>query len=225
MGRKQKIKKGAIDIADIINDVARPEFIIMDAKIHDDYCHYGYEVTGEIGRGDYHSVKGTGIVKDDMKNAYQKFNVHMAFIDGVFGHKGIEVEDIDRLHDHEVAFDYTVTGFKIKGSGDNEAIVLIGKKYVNSVKGYIELVTPKIALDSLSSYVWYNELKAAADNARQEVALYKNGKYDVPEPEKLEAEAKKQTKITFASDQGAYAPLSDEEFQYNDGAEIEEARL
>ena len=37
---------------------------------------------------------------------------------------------------------------------------------VGTAGGRIELATPKIPLDNLSSYHWYNELKVAADNAR-----------------------------------------------------------
>ena len=34
-------------------------------------------------------------------------------------------------------------------------------------------------MDELSSYQWKNELKTAVDNIRHEVALYKEGNFDV----------------------------------------------
>jgi hypothetical protein len=172
------------------------EFIIKDATIKDDFCNYSYEIASGIGLGDMHSVKGKGIIEDDMRNAFASFNVHMACIDDVFKHSGVEVEDIDSMKDDQLTFLYTVTGFKIKGGKDDESIILIGNKYVSSAGGRIELETPKIPLDNLSSYKWYNELKAAADDARREVELYKEGKYTSPEADEPE-EKFSQTKMTF----------------------------
>lgn len=172
--------------------------VITAASIKDDFCHYSYEITGGVGLGDSHSVKGSGVIEDDMRTAFSKFNVHMAFIDDVFKHSGIEVEDIDAQHSNELTFLYTVTGFKIKGKEDNESIILIGNKYVSSAGGRIEMETPKIALDDLSSYKFYNELRDAAEKARNEVWLYKEGKCTIPESDE-EEETRKQTKITFDS--------------------------
>lgn len=151
-------------------------FEITSAQIADDFCNYSFEILAGVGLGDTHNVKGKGIIDPDLQEAFSKFNAHLAFVDDVFGHSGIEVADIDMFHTHDLTLLFNVTGFQIKGGEGNESIVLIGTKYVNSVTSRIELKSPKIPLDGLSSYKWHNELKGAADIAREEVALYKGGK-------------------------------------------------
>lgn len=159
-------------------------YIIQEGKIIDDFCHYGYEIMDGVGIGEIHKVKGkVGIIKDSMRKAFVLFNVHLAALDEAFHLSGIEIEDIDKLHSHDLTGNYFVTGFEIKGIEDNESIVLIGNKYVPSAGGRMELKTPRIVLDSLSSYTWWNELKAASDKARYEVARYKEGHCTIPEPE------------------------------------------
>lgn len=200
-----KGKKGSIDnpisvkeIKKVFEKIVRQKrpFEIMEADIKDDFCNYKYEVIEDIGLGDTHKVDGNGIIEDDMRKAFAVFNVHLAVIDDVFKHSGIEIQDIDKLHGHDLTFLFNVTGFKIKGGKDNESIILIGNKYVNSAGGRLEVKSPRIPLDTMSSYKWYNELKAAAEKAREEVALYKEGKYTPVEVEEP-AEDLKQTKISF----------------------------
>ncbi len=152
-------------------------YIIKDATIKDDYCNYSYEITDGIGFGDTHNVKGSGVIEDDLRKAMGILNVHLAVIDDVFKHSGIEIEDIDRYHAHDLTGLYNVTGIKIKGSKENESVIIIGNKYVSSAGGRIELASPKIPLDSMSSYKWYNELIVAVEDVRHEVELYKEGKY------------------------------------------------
>jgi hypothetical protein len=168
-------------------------FNITQAQIKDDFCHYSYEVIQGIGLGDTHNVKGSGIIDDDMRNAFSAFNVHMAVIDDAFKNKGVEIVDIDSMRNHELTGYYHVTGFKIKGSAENESIILLGNKYVSAAGGRMELESPKIPLDNLSSYKWYNELKTAADAARKEVELYKGGKYTAVEAEEQETKYKQTT--------------------------------
>jgi hypothetical protein len=156
-------------------------FTIKEASLKDDFCNYKFEILRGVGSGDTHSVNGSGIIEDDMRDAFARLNVHLAAIDDVFKLSGIELENIDNYHNHELTSRYNVTGFKIKGGTENESIILIGSKYVGTAGGRIELATPRIPLDNLSSYQWYNELKEAADNAREEVALYKEGKYTAVE--------------------------------------------
>lgn len=164
-------------------------FLIKDAAIKDDFCNYSYEIISGIGIGDTHSVKGSGIIEDDMRNAFAVFNVHLAVIDDIFKHSKVKISDIDAMHGHDLTGLVNVTGFKIKGSNENESIILVGNKYVSEAGGRIELVTPRIPLDNLSSYKWYKELKVAADAARLEVELYKGGKYTPVVEEEIKEEA------------------------------------
>jgi hypothetical protein len=161
------------DVAEKLTE-GRP-YKITDAEIKDDLCNYSYEIIRGIGVGDSHSVKGSALVDQDLSKALAQFNVHLAVIDDAFKHSGIEVEDIDEEHGHDLAFLYTTTALKIRGTEDSPSIILIGHKYLSS-GGRMKIESPKISLDKGSSYKWYNELKAAADAAREEVALYKEGK-------------------------------------------------
>lgn len=182
-------------IMDIIVENKRP-YKITSANLVDGYCNYGFEITDGIGKGDSLTGKGSHVVKDDLRDVFAKMNVHLAVRDDIFKHAGVEVEDIDQMHGHEYATLYSVTGFKMGGSDESESIVLIGNKYVSGGDRF-SLTSPKIMIDNLSSYKWWNELKAAADACREEVALYKEGKY-IEEEEEIEVKEKsKQTKLSF----------------------------
>lgn len=152
------------------------EYAITNAVIKDDFCNYGFDVLDGIGIGDTHNVKGRGMVLDDLKDSFQKLNVHLAAIDDVFKHSNIEVKNIGSMQNHELAGLYRCNGFKIKGSEDNKTVVLTGTKFV-SVGGQIAMESPKILLDKFSSYTWHNELSEALDAAIIEVEMYKEGKY------------------------------------------------
>lgn len=149
---------------------------IREARIKDDFCLYQYEEASGKTIGFKHKVDGKGIIEDDLRNAFARLNVHMAFIDDIFTHSRIKVEDIDTLHNDELTMLYTCTGFKIQGGEENESIILTGNKYLSG-GARMEITTPKIAIDSLSSYKWHNELKTEADKCREEVALYHYGKF------------------------------------------------
>jgi hypothetical protein len=157
------------------NEETNRSYKITSASIKDDFCNYRCEITRGVGLNDGHDVDGKGLVLDDLKDAFVKFRVHMAYVDGVFRYRGLVVKDIDAYHDDEFVSHYVVTGFKIYGSGDNEAIVLMGNKYCPGFSERMKVTTPRIGMDNLSGYNWYNEIKAAADVAREKVALYKEG--------------------------------------------------
>jgi len=65
------------------------EFEITSAQIKDDFCNYSFEVLKGNGLGDTHNVKGKGIVDVDMHKAFNRFNVHPAFIDDIFTHNNV----------------------------------------------------------------------------------------------------------------------------------------
>jgi hypothetical protein len=158
-------------------------YIIKEATLKDGYCNYVFEITKGTGFGDKHKVDGSGLIEDDLRYSFGRFNVHMAAIDDVFKHSDVEIDDINNFHGHEHAHLYNTTGFKISGGKDDESVILIGTKYVSCAGGRIEIKTPKIPLDNNSSYPWFQQLREAVDRAREEVALYKEGKYTVEEDE------------------------------------------
>jgi len=193
------------ELAAIIDGPVR-DYVIQGAAINDGYCHYQYEITGGVGIGNPHSVKGKHVILDTMRDAFVKFNVHLANLDDAFKIANHDVEDIDTLHGDEITCRYTVTGFKTKGTEENLSVSLIGIKYSSIAQGRIALTTPFIALDKLSSYKFYNELKDAVDKARLEVSLYHEGNYRMEEDDDDEEEGgkkKKARQLTIASPEGA----------------------
>ncbi len=178
--------------------VDKKNYKIINAKITDDFCHYGYEITTGVGLGDVHpGVKGGNLIKDEMRDAFARLRVHLAVIADFFKFHGIAIDDIDKLHSHEITQLFYVTGFKIKGDEESETIQLMGNYHISS-GARMDLETPPIHMDNLSSYKWRNELKDAADSCRGEVALYKEGYYTpVKEDEEDDDIPKaKQMKIT-----------------------------
>jgi hypothetical protein len=182
-------KTGRQDIVDDENRVS-----IISAQLKDGICNYAFEIIEGVGQGATHTVKGPGIVKDSLQDVFAKFNVHLAVIDDAFKTAGEEVLDIDTLHGHQLTGFYHVTGFSIKGSSENERIVLQGNKYVSTAGGRMELKSPPIPLDNLSSYKWYNELKELTSNARSEVKAYNDGNYT---PIEKEEEDTKMTQMSI----------------------------
>ena len=190
MAKSKAKTAGEIILDKLIGEKVERDFSILEASIKDDFCNYQFEVTHGVGIGDRHGVKGSGIVMDSLKEALAELNVHIAVIDDVFKNAGIE-KDIEELKNHEFTYLYAVTGFKVK----NNSILLSGSKYI-STGGRISFETPRISIDELSAYKWYNELKEASDKIREEVALYKEGNY-IAVAEEEEKEDPGQMKMTF----------------------------
>lgn len=188
---------------------------VVQGEIKDGVCNYTYDVILGRDKGFNHKVKGIGLVEDDMRTAISKLNVHLAVIDDIFKHSDIQFEDIDKMHAEELALLYEVSGFKIQGGEDNESIIIIGTKYL-SAGSRMKLESPKIPMDNLSSYKWYNELKAVSDVLRNEIKLYHYGKYTAVEIEDEDNADEKQTKITFelgGADNGEEHTESDDDFE------------
>jgi hypothetical protein len=185
MGRAKKgTKENPVteqEIEEILTEEKKRPYKVTEAVIVDDFCNYKYEMTEGKGPYDKHKVDGKGIIVDDMRDIFQELRVHMAAVYGVFSLQGMEIKDIDQHHNDPVTAEFHVNGFKIKGGEDMESISLIGSKHIACVGGRMSLVTPWIDISTLSSYQWHNELKELADKAREEVALYKEGKYIVPD--------------------------------------------
>lgn len=183
-----------------IKDLLKPSrsFTIVKAKLKDGICFYKYEVIDGTGIGDTHNVDGTGIAKDELLEAFAAFNIHMAVLDGLFKLSGQEVDDIDKQHGHEFAFLYRVDFFEVKTSKGYETITLKGTKYLELAGGWMDFTMPPITLDNLSSYKWWNELKTAADTAREQVAKYKEGNYTPVKEEVEEKDDKNQGNLFVA---------------------------
>jgi hypothetical protein len=196
-------KKNLTISAAVLDAIMEPKeekpFHITQASIVDDFCHYTVEHLHGIQRGELSgNKKRLMIIDKDMRTAFKKFAVHMAVIMDIFKHAGQETDslDIDKLHGHEIAWLFDVSGFEIQGKEENEGIVLVGT--YSTAFGRVPIKTPKVMLDKSSSYKFYNELKVAADDARYEVEEYRAGRKGelIPEDDKKpEKENPKQTKL------------------------------
>ncbi|MFL5810059.1 MAG: hypothetical protein ACJ749_11100 [Flavisolibacter sp.] len=202
------IKLDGNELLDAIEKSNESTISITGAEIKDDLCNYSYEIVSGKHTGFTHNVKGTGLIDDDMRTAFSKLNVHLAVIDDVYKHSDIQIGDIDRMHTDDLALLFNVTGFKIKGGEENASITLLGTKYL-SAGARMKLESPKIPIDNLSSYQWYNELKTAADKCREEVEAYHNGKYTPVQVEEEEPDARQ---LTIGSEE-ARADQQEEEFE------------
>ena len=159
---------------------------IKQASITDDFCNYTYEITEGVGLGDTHSVKGKGIIMDDLKNAFAKLNAHLALVDEADKRKAKNFEEAEAAGYVE---SYDVSAITIKGGEGSESISLSGTKYVHGVGGRIDMKTPQIYVGEGATYKWYNELQSAAYKVCREVIEYANGKYT--RVEDLESEEEK----------------------------------
>ncbi|KAA5532687.1 hypothetical protein F0919_18070 [Taibaiella lutea] len=177
-----------------LKETKRP-YKIVSASINDGFCNYGFEVTEGVGLGDQHpNVKGAGLYKNDLGEAFGKLHVHFACIDDVFKHSNTEIDDIDKFHIHELTSLYHVTSIKIVGAEENETVVITGSKHISCTGGRTGFSTPRIPFDELSSYQWHNELRALINLIREEVSLYKEGKYTLPDSEDEELSHKEKGK-------------------------------
>lgn len=163
---------------------AKP-YTINSAALSDGLCNYSFEITDGVGLGDTHTVKGKGLFEDDLSGAFRALNVHLAAIDDVFKHSDVDVSSIHKMRNHELTALYEVEGFKMKGSENNLSVILVGTKGISTSGDRMEIQTPKIPLDKLSSYEWWHELLKAINLCRTEVELYKEGKCTVPEESDL----------------------------------------
>ena len=168
------------------------DYEVTEATIKDMLCNYSITITGDVNHGNRNKITGSGVVDKDMLAAMARFNVHLACLDDAFKTAGIQnthegitefnvdgniIGNIDGLRPHSLTHNYVVTGFKIKGGTGNESVILVGTKYVSMAGDHMELQTPKIPLNQSSSYTWHNELSEVCELIREEVALYREGKY------------------------------------------------
>lgn len=195
---------------------------IREAQLKDGFCNYVMEVTEGHNKGDRHKVDGSSVHTDDLAKAFERLNVHLACIDDVFKHAGLEIDDIDKFHSHDLAHLYRVGAIKLKGSDENVGVILIGSKDIYQAGGRIELVSPKIPIDGLSSYKWYNELKDAVDHILYEVKCYREGKIMLLEDDEQEEEKPKSKRVrqmTIVDQEADWEDVEGEEQREEDSAE------
>lgn len=188
-GKVLAMKKSIPDTGDVIEDPIDvveengPEIAIIEASVKDAKCTYKYKILKGANKGVIHSVKNhPGIVDETLEEALKIFAPHMAAIADMFKYAKVKVDDIDNFHNHELPLLFSVTGFKMKS---DTSIVIVGNMFVTMASGRLEIDTPEIMFDEISSYKWYGQLKKAAEDACQEVLEFHNGKFTLPEVEEL----------------------------------------
>ncbi len=163
---------------------------ITGGHIKDDmFCHYSYSKEVAKGITDKATIKSQRPIHDDMKAAFRKLNPHLAVICEEV--HNLEIGDIDKmpvrpenmpLDEWEKSLEgidkklyaFVVSGIQYDGSGENEGVILIGKKTL-STGDSVQLTTPKIVWEA-SSYFFINELRVAARDLADEIMLYMDGK-------------------------------------------------
>lgn len=163
----QKIKSGYFDPTNILSGLMK-----------DGYCNYGLEVVAGVNSGKKASFDGkTCLFTNDLNNAFRDLRPHMAYIDDLFKINGVTIMRIEDMQQHELTTRFTINGFQIKGTGINEAVVIIGEKYVEEVGDHVSWKSPKITIGEHSHYKWMDNLNAVIRRCREEVQLYHHGKY------------------------------------------------
>lgn len=153
------------------------------AKLRDGFCDYTMAV--KLGEGvGTHSVKGVGLYEFSMTKAFKRLNVHLAIVDDLFKHTGLEIQNTNEAENTPFADLYDVTAFSLKGEDENLSVVIKGNKYVTQTGGErLEITSHKIPLGESSMYKWRNELLEAITDCQNEVEAYYNGQYTMPDKE------------------------------------------
>jgi hypothetical protein len=117
------------------------DILIKAAAIKDAFCNYTYEQEIAENTTDTVSRKSGLMVHDDMKSAFSRLNAHLAAICEEFEvNPSLDIEKIE-VYDHEIHKEksleykvslFTVSAFKTEGTGENEGVILIGKKRLST---------------------------------------------------------------------------------------------
>lgn len=162
---------------------------IKSAEIKDElFCTYRHSIEVAKNISNDVTTKSKLPVHDDMKSAFRRLNGHLAVICEEV--PASDIKDIDKVlcrpegtspEDYEKSlkgldkklYAFVVTGISFEGTGENEGVVLTGKKKL-STGAWLMLTAPKITWED--NYDFMNELRISADDIKHEVEEYMNGK-------------------------------------------------
>lgn len=145
------------DAIDAIKDVAKRAVLITGAQIKDACCNYSYEINTGPTSGDKINRKGGLIIHQDMQDAFEKLNIHLAILDDAFSTLPKPPKTLQDMLAHPIAGNFRVIGFKVQGTDENKGYILIGEKTVSH--GVIALESPKIT--KFSEYDQFDDLHEA----------------------------------------------------------------
>lgn len=166
---------------DILEEVIKP-YAITQASIKEDLCNFAYEVLlGPMAGSKVPNHKGSAMVHQDMLNAFQELEVHLAISVDEFKYIVKKYDSLEKLDSHEIRGLFSVSGFKISGDDENKGFIVIGEKY--GTFGSISVESPKIT--KATNYPFFEQLKESIERVVEEVELYMTGKSapkeDMPE--------------------------------------------
>lgn len=139
--------------------------LIDDLKLETSYN----EVNGEGATLNEVTSKSQFWVHQDMRDAFKKLVPHLLLL------TELKTDKLKDLQNMDLA-DYEVHSVSIKGEGDNEGVVISGKKRLSNMKK-IALNTPYTILSD-DNYAYCDELSACIIRLSREAKEYLDGKYD-----------------------------------------------
>jgi hypothetical protein len=159
------------------------DIIIKAAAIKDSFCNYTYDQEIAPNTTDTVSRKSGLMVHDDMRAAFLALNPHLAVIcEEVDGDEISDIETIEKFDEdthkegsleHKISH-FSVSAFKVDGTGENEGVTLIGQKRLKTGE-FVKLETPKVKWED-NEYIYVNELRLAIEKCVEEVEAYMKGK-------------------------------------------------
>lgn len=156
----------ADNLEEFIELMQQRPYKITGASIKEGLCNFSYEVlSGPMKGSKVPNHKGGSLVHQDMINAFQKLEVHLATAVDEFKYIIKKYDNLEKLENHEIRGLFSVSGFRIQGQDENEGFIILGEKY--GTFGSIAIESPKIS--SSSNYPFFNELKLSLYNCVNEV--------------------------------------------------------
>lgn len=142
----------------------------------------GEEVTNDI------TVKSSRPIHPDLKGTFKKLIPHLALITEQIENSE-KVEDVKDFISNESGWDllaeelhkqFDVSGITIKGTGENQGVIITGTKMLNNMAKQITIISPEIKWDD--NYDKMPELRIAVSDIEDECNLYMAGKRK-PDPQ------------------------------------------
>lgn len=165
---KEQPETGHDELEELPKDIT-----IVEAKIHDGFCNYKYELLTGANAGDTIGVTGTNEVHPDMIKVFERLNVHLAIINDMFKYGKHKAKGLDEFKEHEYTGLFNAYKWTSAGDTDAETIKLFGYKWVEN-GGNTKFDTPNIDLEG--TYKYSEDLKEVIAACRVEVELYRTGK-------------------------------------------------
>lgn len=172
-----------------LRDIEEEEFKpiqIKSGSLKDIFCHYTYDHTIQQNTTNNVICKSHLPIHDDLKNAFGRFNAHLAVIcEEIHPDEITDIDNLPTLNPDLPVNDpsqdpmavkisrYSVSSVRIVGNGENEGVILTGMKQLTTA-ALVGLETPVTKFSS--EYAFVPELRIATSDLVSEIEQYMNGK-------------------------------------------------